>query len=212
MRVEVVPSFRRTVANLIVAAGFALSLQNAGGQDVSASQTASAVRTTVVIFPGRPMPDDEWIALFAAVQRVAGAEKIEAADNLEFVRGDTMRPGLGMESAVVVYLHGNCNLEPLPRRTGYSVRLGWVLRVNGRIDPYINVDCTRIGQVLGAQAQWLGKQARNRMMAEAIARVLVHEWIHVARQSAEHGRNGITKASFDVADLLGEPDTHVARR
>jgi hypothetical protein len=87
-----------------------------------------------------------------------------------------------------------------------------VLLVNRNIDPYINVDCTRIGQVLGARAQGLDRQARDRMMAEAIARVLVHEWIHVARQSAEHGRNGITKASFDVADLLGEPETHVARR
>src|ERR1700691_2231590 len=212
MRVQVVPSFRRTVAALIAVAGFALSLQNARGQDVSATQTASAVRTTVVVFPSRPMPDDEWTALFAAVQRVAGAEKIAAADDLGFVRGDTMRPGLSVESAVVVYLHGNCNLEPLPRRTGYAVRLGWVLLVNRNIDPYINVDCTRIGQVLGAQAQGLGKEARDRMMAEAIARVLVHEWIHVARQSAEHGRNGITKASFDVADLLGEPETRVAQR
>jgi hypothetical protein len=33
-----------------------------------------------------------------------------------------------------------------------------------------------------------------------------------ARQSAEHGRDGITKASFGVADLLGETETHVARR
>jgi hypothetical protein len=36
--------------------------------------------------------------------------------------------------------------------------------------------------------------------------------IYVARQSAEYGRDGITKASFGVADLLGETETHVARR
>jgi hypothetical protein len=212
MRVQVVPSFRRIVAALIAVAGFALSLQSARGQDVSPMQISSAVRTTVVVFPSRPMPDDEWTALYAAAQNIADAEKIEGAGDLEFVRGDTMRPGLRVESAVVVYLHGDCNLEPLPRRTGYSVRLGWVLRVNARIDPYINVDCTRIGQVLGAQAQGLDREARDRMMAGAVARVMVHEWIHVARQSAEHGRNGITKASFGVADLLGEPETQVARR
>ncbi|HUD14196.1 MAG TPA: hypothetical protein VMQ56_11125 [Terracidiphilus sp.] len=212
MRVNVFWKIRQIVPTLIALAGFTLSLQSAPGQDAPVAHTTAGARTTVVVFPNRPMPDDEWTALFAAVQNTAAAEKIDGASELEFVRGDTMRPGLSVESAVVVYLHGNCNLESLPRRTAYSVRLGWVLLVNRNIDPYINVDCTRIGQVLGARAQGLDRQARDRMMAEAIARVLVHEWIHVARQSAEHGRNGITKASFDVADLLGEPETHVARR
>jgi hypothetical protein len=217
MRVDVFPNFCRTVATLIVAAGVALSLQSLCGQDVPAKQTAAGARTTLVIFPASPMPDDEWTALFEAVQRTAAVEKIEGAGDLEFVRGDTMRPGVSVERAVVIYLHGNCDLEPLPRRTGYSVRLGWVFRENGgrengKIDPYINVDCTRIGQVLGAQARGLGRDARDRMMAGAMARVLVHEWIHVARQTADHGRNGITKASFDVADLLGEQEAHIARR
>jgi hypothetical protein len=212
MRVNDFRKIRQIAATLIALAGFALSFLSVRGQDAPAAQTAAGPRTTLVVFPSRPMPDDEWTALFATVESIAAAEKIEGAGDLEFVRGDTMRPGLSVESAVVVYLHGNCNLEPLPRRTGYSVRLGWVLLVNRQIDPYINVDCTRIGQVLGARAQGLDKQARDRLMAGAVARVLVHEWIHVARQSAEHGRNGITKPSFGVSDLLGEPETHVARR
>jgi hypothetical protein len=217
MRVNVFRKIRRIVPALIALAGFALSLQSARGQDAPVAQTTGGTRTTVIVFPHQPMPDDEWAALFEEVQRTAHAEKIEGAGDVEFVRGDTMRPGLSVERDMVVYLHGNCNLEPLPRRSGYSERLGWVIRENGgrengRIDPYIHVDCTRIGQVLGAQAQGLDKQARDRMMAGAVARVMVHEWIHVARQSAEHGRNGITKASFGVADLLGEPETRVARR
>jgi hypothetical protein len=199
----------------------------ARGQDAPAAQAAATARTTVVIFPARPMPEDEWSALFAAVQAVATAEKIEGAGGAEFVRGDTMRPGLTVENAVVVYLLGNCDLEPLPRRTAYSVRLGWVIREDGHrengpaggktveqgsIDPYIHVDCTHIGQVLGPQARGLDREARDRMMAGAMARVLVHEWIHITRQTAEHGRNGITKASFGVPDLLGDPDVHLARR
>jgi hypothetical protein len=179
------------------------------------------------------MAGDEWTALFEAVKRSATAEKLNGADRtgadkagvdqtganktgadatVELVRGDAMRPGLLAANPIVVYLHGDCTLEPLPRRIAYSVPLGWVRRENGQIAPFIHVDCTRIGQVLGVQARGLDKQARDRMMAGAVARVLEHEWIHVARQSAEHGRNGITKASFGVADLLGETETHAARR
>lgn len=187
------------------------------------TQIAAGPRITVVIFPSHPMPEDEWAALFASVRAIASAERVEGAGGAEFVRGDTMRPGLSVENALVVYLHGDCNLEPLFRRTAYSVRLGWVIREDGRsgsgksgasgqIDPYIHVDCTRIGQVLGPEARGLDREARDRMMAGAMARVLVHEWIHIARQTAEHGRNGITKSSFGVADLLGETETHVARR
>jgi hypothetical protein len=135
-----------------------------------------------------------------------------ADETAEFARGDTMRPGLLVANPIVVYLHGDCTLEPLARRTAYSVPLGWVRYENGQIAPFIHVDCTRIGQVLGAQAQGLDREARNTIMAGAVARVLEHEWIHIARQSAEHGREGITKASSGVADLLGETEAHVARR
>jgi hypothetical protein len=158
------------------------------------------------------MPEDEWTALFDAVQSVAATEKIEGADGVQFVRGDTMPSGFPVENPIVVFLHGNCNLEPQPRQSAYSARLGWVIRENRIIDPYIHVDCAQIGQILGPRAQSLDKRTRDRMMAGAVARVLVHEWIHIARQSAEHGRNGITKASFGLADLLGDTDLHLARR
>jgi hypothetical protein len=199
----------------LTAALFALAWLSglAGAQDPASTQTTTAARTSVVIFADRPVADEEWTALIDAVRKSVAAEKIDGVDQTaEILRGDAMYPGQLVVNPIVVYLHGNCILEPLPRRTAYSVPLGWVLRENGRIEPFIHVDCTRIGQVLGAQAQGLDKQARDRMMAGAVARVMVHEWIHVARQSAEHGRDGITKASFDEADLLGEPETRVARR
>jgi hypothetical protein len=187
---------------LIAVAGLVVSLQG-----------ATAARTTFVVFAERPMASDEWNSLFEAVERSETADKVDGADGtVEFVRGDAVRPGMAVADPMVVYLHGDCALKPLVRRTAYSVPLGWVRRENGEIAPFIHVDCTRIGQVLGAQARGLDKYARDRMMAGAVARVVEHEWIHVARQSAEHGRDGITKASFGVGDLLGETETRVARR
>jgi len=200
-----------SIAAVLLASAWLSSL--AGAQDAAAIPAATGAPTTFVVFADRPMAGDEWAALFEAAERSVTAGQIDGADRtVEFVRGDEVHPGLIVTNPVVVHLHGDCSLEPLPRRTAYSVPLGWVRRENGQIAPFINVDCTRIGQVLGVQAQGLDKQARDRMMAGALARVLQHEWIHVSRQSAEHGRDGITKAAFGVADLLGDAETHIARR
>jgi len=189
----------------------------------------SPARTTVVVFAERPMPDEAWTALFNAVRSTvavyrtgsngegqigtAESARLAGMDTLaELVRGDAVKPGMQVDNAISVYLHGDCALQPLPRRTAYAVPLGWVVRQDGRIAPFIHVDCTRIGQVLGAQAQGLDRDERNRMMAEAMARVLVHEWIHVAAQTDRHGQEGITRASFNEEDLLGEPKPRAAGR
>ena len=134
-----------------------------------------------------------------------------ADETAEFARGDTMRPGLLVANPIVVYLHGDCTLEPLSRRTAYSVPLGWVRYENGQIAPFIHVDCTRIGQVLGAQAQGLDREARNTIMAGAVARVLEHEWIHIATQNPAHAESGISKAQFGVADLMHRDSEPIAR-
>jgi hypothetical protein len=42
-------------------------------------------------------------------------------------------------------------------------------------------------------------------MAKAVAHVVIHEWIHIATQSASHGRQGITKQFLSPAELTAEP-------
>ena len=42
-------------------------------------------------------------------------------------------------------------------------------------------------------------------MAQAIAHVVIHEWIHVATQSPAHGAHGITKQFLSPAELTAEP-------
>jgi hypothetical protein len=83
--------------------------------------------------------------------------------------------------------------------------------VDGRIAPFIHVDCTRIGQVLGPQALGLDRDRRNSLMGGAIARVVLHEWIHIATQSSSHAQRGISKAQFGVADLTAGSGQPVAR-
>ena len=93
-----------------------------------------------------------------------------------------------------MYLQGDCTLRPPPLYATHAVEgaLGWVLRVNGRIEPYVHVDCTILVRMLGRMGMHLSRDRRNTVMGESMARVIVHEWIHYARQSAAHGDRGIS--------------------
>jgi hypothetical protein len=171
------------------------------------SPASSDRRTTLVVFADRSMQPEQWNALFAALRSgvVNGGAETQPLDrNADFVRGDEVVPGFLVDSAITVFLHGDCTLSPLQYRTAFAVPLGWVRRVDGRIEPFVHVDCTRIGQVLGPQAMWMNKEHRTQAMAEAMSRVILHEWIHIATQNAGHAERGIAKAEFGIADLMGD--------
>jgi len=162
--------------------------------------------TTVIVFADRPLQTHQWASLMASLRRgVAGgqAETHRLDRAAIFMRGDDVVPGMVVKSALVVYLHGDCTLAPAAQRTAYGVPLGWVRRVQGRIEPFIHVDCTHIGDVLGPQAMRMNNEQRTEAMSEAIARVILHEWIHIVSQSPAHTQSGIEKAQYGVADLMG---------
>jgi len=187
----------------------------ANGQVLAAAEPQmTEPHTTLVIFAGHRMGDRQWTALVSALRRnlaEAAEESHAIADNPEIVRGEDMQPGMRVETPIVVFLHGDCNLQPLVRRTAYGVRLGWVRMDHGQIEPFAHVDCTEIGQVLGQQAMGLDRNRRDAVMAGAIARVILHEWIHIATQSSAHADRGIEKAQFGVEDLMAGGDHAVAR-
>ncbi len=171
--------------------------------------------TTVVVFADHPLPKSEWPSLFAAIHSVLAdiAADTQAIDiNAELVRGDALVPGLRVDASLSIYLHGNCNFEVQPPR-GYpaGATLGWVWQRHETIEPFVHVDCTSIGQILEPGIYWFSKEQRIHAMAGAIARVIVHEWIHFANQSAGHSGEGVTKAHFGIDDLLPESDRSLAR-
>jgi len=194
----------------ILWAGRAASAQGA----TVAGPPTTEPHTTLAIFADHRMEDRQWAALESALRSnlaEAVAESRATTGTLEIVRGDAVKPGVRMEKAIVVHLHGGCNLVPLPKSTTYGLRLGWVLMAHGRIQPYINVDCDDIGQVLGPEAFGQDRDRRNAVMAGAIARVILHEWIHIATQSPAHAGRGLGKAQFGVADLMAGDGQPAAR-
>ena len=190
-----------------VGAQIAMLALVAGAAAVAQPAPVSTAHTTLVIFADHPMPPGEWAALLSALRTNLdkGGKELEALDpDAEFVRGDELRSSLEVHSAITVYLHGDCSLQPMGRRTAYGVPLGWVRRVDGQIEPFAHVDCTHIAEVIAGRARWFGNQRRASVMAGAMARVILHEWIHIATQNRGHAENGIAKAHFGIDDLMGD--------
>ena len=162
-------------------------------------------RITLVVFSDKRLPDEEWTDLAAALRHTfenAVLESHSPIGGFDIVRGDTLAPGAVFDTAIPVYLHGECRLLGQPGQEDVRGPLGWVFRSHGHIEPFIHVDCARLSGVFGHQALWMNHGTRNAAMAEAVAHVVLHEWIHIATQSSVHTRDGISKDSFGVLDLV----------
>lgn len=164
--------------------------------------------TTLIVFATQSMPEGEWTALFAELRRGAvhvAAEIPALRGALEILRGDKVEKGLQVDKPIAVYLHGDCTLVPRPLYV-QAGKLGWVLQFHGRIEPFIHVNCAGLEDMLGPMALAMTANRRNTVMAEAITRVILHEWIHIATQSAGHAAHGVAQPRFSVFDLLADDD------
>jgi hypothetical protein len=172
---------------------------------VEAAVVLAQPRITVIVYPERQMPEAEWAALLQDLQQGFTDLAVETHFTpvpVDIIRGDTLQHHVAVDAAVAIYLHGECTLLAQPDQPVPQGALGWVLRDHGRIAPFIHVNCARIRDMLGPSALWMKGDRRTLAMAEAIARVVLHEWIHIARQSAAHQSSGLSKGGFGVADLI----------
>jgi hypothetical protein len=206
-------SFHRAV---VYAAFTFLSLLLSGwfgcGRSQAESKVPIAPPTTLVIFADHRMPDEEWTDLSAALRKAQAAIASATpalAGKVEIVRGDQIRPGLQVSAMITVFLRGDCTLVPRPRFMVHGA-LGWVPRSKGFIEPFVSVDCSRLVDMLGPLALGMDRSRRDIVMAEAMARVILHEWVHIATQSARHGSHGVTQSEFGLRDLLAD-DAEVRR-
>jgi hypothetical protein len=199
MRVELLRRLRMPV--LLMTMG-ALAM---AGQAEDLTLDAARPRVTVVVKAERALKESAWAALESALVRDLEAASGPAGPTVELVRADQVEPGREVQTVVTVTLHGDCTLRPGPPVV-VSGALGWVPRTHGRIEPFVHVECERIAQMLAPRALALRQEARETVMADAVARVVEHEWLHLMTQSAAHSGRGVMQAQFTVMDLLDEAE------
>lgn len=186
---------------------FFLSLLLSVASGVAA--TAQTPRITLVVLAQQRMQPSGWSALAGALERSLNAEaaRTPGPSVVELLRAEDIRPGLTVDRVVTLTLRGDCTLVPHPPAS-VSGALAWVPRTHGRIQPYIYVDCGRIARMLGPRALALDQPDRDRLMSAAIARVVEHEWRHIATQSSGHAASGLMQSRFTVMDLLADLRQH----
>lgn len=176
------------------------------GSSIPIRAQSPSPRTTLIVIADHKLGVSEWSALTSEVKRSeaeVSAQVPELGPEVDVVRAEDFAPGAKVASAISVYLHGECALMPSTKHVVQGA-LGWVPVVQGRIQPFIHVSCERIVEMLGPMALGMHQQRRDTVMAEAIARVMMHEWIHFATQTTTHVERGITKSQFLVPDLLAD--------
>ncbi|MBS1806119.1 MAG: hypothetical protein JST28_22480 [Acidobacteria bacterium] len=172
------------------------------------SPVSHTSHTTMVIFTDHPMEDDQWAALAQELRRAdirLETAARELGGGLEVLRGRDLVAGVSVDQVISVTVNGDCTLLPGPRKMVRGA-LGWVKKVDGEIQPFIHVSCERIVEMLQGMALGMNRERRNTVMAEAMSRVIAHEWIHIARQEASHESSGVMQSQFQVSDLLADDD------
>jgi len=70
------------------------------------------------------------------------------------------------------------------------------------IQPFVYIDCARLVEMLRPLALGMSRERRYTVMAEAIATVIAHEWVHIATQKVGHEKFGVMQPQLEVKDLL----------
>jgi hypothetical protein len=175
-------------------------------------------RGTEIVFSAQLQVSDElWPVLFQSLRAdlaVRGDESprgIVLDQNPTLIRRRDFVPGTAFDSILQVELTGRCDLVARAYPAFPDRPLGRVPMVSGQIQPFISIDCTRLAESLARTALDLNKEEGRHVMAQAIANVLIHKWIHIATQRRAHETQGIVKASISVKTLIAEPPTNVCR-
>jgi hypothetical protein len=82
--------------------------------------------------------------------------------------------------------------------------LGWVLSIDGEIQPFIHVSCERIVDTVASLLRSQPRATERQLLARATGRVIAHEILHVVQQSPEHTHHGVQKPALAAEDLVEE--------
>lgn len=123
--------------------------------------------------------------------------------NFEWRSADETSNEVWAELSFVTF-KGFCDASDVRSEHFAGGALGWTHVSDGKILPFTEVDCDRIGAFLGTELSAFRSVVRQEVFQRAIARVVAHELYHVFTQTANHGTWGVAKAEFSTEELLSD--------
>jgi hypothetical protein len=177
---------------------FALNAPAASAEDGS----AHSLRPAMIFYFDQPASARAWPAIVDALRREAAGGGYSLPADIEILQASDLRPGSEFSNLIVVHLEGRCDVAEQAYRPLSRGPLGWVLRVEGEIQPFVYVHCDRLAQLLNPKLLGMNDAQRSAAMAIAIARITVHEWLHITLQSTAHTAHGIRRAQLSADELV----------
>jgi hypothetical protein len=114
------------------------------------------------------------------------------------------RPDVPGTSLIVVELSGTCAPLDRPSRPVDAGRLASTVVTDGRILPFVSVDCAALQKALASALDREPRGRRDFLYGRAMGRVLAHEMYHVESQTREHSRQGVAESAVSAGELVSE--------
>jgi hypothetical protein len=167
----------------------------------SAVSAADPATIGLVFREGSPVPAAVRASFEQQTER--GLRQIVSEPGLEVTwraEGETAR-GESWARLIVLRFRGDCSLsmtKAMPRRGPLGAT--WVS--DGRILPFIDIDCGRVKATLAGSGPWPQAFIPPGVLALALSHVALHEMYHVLTERAAHDADGLFKAAYSAEDLL----------
>ena len=138
-----------------------------------------------------------------AMQAEMNALLAPAGFSLRWVKTGGMS-SLALDQRIVsVELRGSCHsgVDAPGKFKGYTALASTAI-VDGEVLPFTWINCAALNQFLRGKLQSSSTQDRDLAYGRALGRLLAHEFYHVLARTEDHTSGGVSKARFNVADLL----------
>jgi hypothetical protein len=177
--------FRRSNFSVFAIPLFSLlSLLPGGACSVALAQPPRIPSTAVLLKFSEPVPEGFWQTLKADLERQEIPSLMR--ESPIWLKQEEFYPGMDFPEIVQVRLEGDCSSGEQHTHGVTPGPLGWVFQVEGRIQPFVFVDCNRITKTLEGELRGKTSSERREKLARAISRVIAHELIHIGTQDARH--------------------------
>jgi hypothetical protein len=146
----------------------------------------------------------------ASVIDAAKAEVSRVLGRLSMDLNWRTAPEAGGEEAllVVVRFAGSCSFSTYnpakAANTAPGLPLASTAVSDGRVLPFVTVECNRVRDRIAPQTIGLRDSERSAALGKAIGRVLAHEIYHVMTGDRKHAREGVAASCVSARQLLAD--------
>ena len=154
-----------------------------------ALQLASAADSVTIVLSAQPSASNLSIAVLE--------QELAAIPDLQ------LTTGIELDRPVQVRLMGRCSLAGVPEKSSRQPGpYAWAHVSDGRVLPFIEVDCDRIRTALFSTMWGEDFQHRDFLLGRALARIIAHELHHVLDNAVHHSQEGLAQPRLTAASLI----------